>query len=85
VNASFEAYPASTATSRTLIRLVTKRYAPRSSSTRRRKRAGLTAETDGQARVALVAGATRGAGHAIAIELARTGLFPPARFSDEHR
>ena len=35
----------------------------------------MTAETNDQARVALVAGATRGAGRAIAIELARTGLF----------
>jgi NAD(P)-dependent dehydrogenase (short-subunit alcohol dehydrogenase family) len=35
----------------------------------------MTAETDGGVRVALVAGATRGAGRAIAVELARTGLF----------
>jgi NAD(P)-dependent dehydrogenase (short-subunit alcohol dehydrogenase family) len=35
----------------------------------------LSAAADGSARVALVAGATRGAGRAIAIELARAGLF----------
>ena len=35
----------------------------------------MTAGTDGDLRVALVAGATRGAGRAIAVELARTGLF----------
>lgn len=35
----------------------------------------MTAETKDRARVALVAGATRGAGRAIAIELARKGLF----------
>jgi NAD(P)-dependent dehydrogenase (short-subunit alcohol dehydrogenase family) len=35
----------------------------------------MTAETKDRARVALVAGATRGAGRAIAIELARAGLF----------
>ena len=35
----------------------------------------MTAETHDRARVALVAGATRGAGRAIAIELARTGVF----------
>jgi NAD(P)-dependent dehydrogenase (short-subunit alcohol dehydrogenase family) len=35
----------------------------------------VTAEPDGEARIALVAGATRGAGRAIAIELARAGLF----------
>ncbi len=35
----------------------------------------MTAETDGEVRVALVAGATRGAGRAIAVELARTGWF----------
>jgi NAD(P)-dependent dehydrogenase (short-subunit alcohol dehydrogenase family) len=36
---------------------------------------GVTAEPDGEMRIALVAGATRGAGRAIAIELARAGLF----------
>jgi len=35
----------------------------------------MNAETDGETRVALVAGATRGAGRAIAVELARAGLF----------
>jgi NAD(P)-dependent dehydrogenase (short-subunit alcohol dehydrogenase family) len=35
----------------------------------------MTAATDGHVRVALVAGATRGAGRAIAVELARTGSF----------
>jgi NAD(P)-dependent dehydrogenase (short-subunit alcohol dehydrogenase family) len=35
----------------------------------------MAAATDGAARVALVAGATRGAGRAIAVELARAGLF----------
>jgi NAD(P)-dependent dehydrogenase (short-subunit alcohol dehydrogenase family) len=35
----------------------------------------VTAEPDGEVRIALVAGATRGAGRAIAIELARAGLF----------
>jgi NAD(P)-dependent dehydrogenase (short-subunit alcohol dehydrogenase family) len=35
----------------------------------------MAAEADGDMRVALVAGATRGAGRAIAVELARTGLF----------
>jgi NAD(P)-dependent dehydrogenase (short-subunit alcohol dehydrogenase family) len=35
----------------------------------------MTAETKDKARVALVAGATRGAGRAIAVELARAGLF----------
>lgn len=35
----------------------------------------MTAEPDGEARSSLVAGATRGAGRAIAIELARAGLF----------
>jgi NAD(P)-dependent dehydrogenase (short-subunit alcohol dehydrogenase family) len=35
----------------------------------------MTAEAEGEARVALVAGATRGAGRAIAVELARAGLF----------
>jgi NAD(P)-dependent dehydrogenase (short-subunit alcohol dehydrogenase family) len=35
----------------------------------------VTVEPDGEVRVALVAGATRGAGRAIAIELARAGLF----------
>jgi NAD(P)-dependent dehydrogenase (short-subunit alcohol dehydrogenase family) len=35
----------------------------------------MTAETSGRAPVALVAGATRGAGRAIATELARSGLF----------
>jgi NAD(P)-dependent dehydrogenase (short-subunit alcohol dehydrogenase family) len=35
----------------------------------------VTVEPDGEARIALVAGATRGAGRAIAIELARAGLF----------
>ncbi len=35
----------------------------------------MTAQTDGNLRVALVAGATRGAGRAIAVELARAGLF----------
>jgi NAD(P)-dependent dehydrogenase (short-subunit alcohol dehydrogenase family) len=35
----------------------------------------MTAETDGAPRVALVAGATRGAGRAIAVELARAGFF----------
>jgi NAD(P)-dependent dehydrogenase (short-subunit alcohol dehydrogenase family) len=35
----------------------------------------MTAETDGDLRVALVAGATRGAGRAIAVELARAGFF----------
>jgi NAD(P)-dependent dehydrogenase (short-subunit alcohol dehydrogenase family) len=35
----------------------------------------MTAQTDGDIRVALVAGATRGAGRAIAVELARAGFF----------
>jgi NAD(P)-dependent dehydrogenase (short-subunit alcohol dehydrogenase family) len=35
----------------------------------------MTAETEAGVRVALVAGATRGAGRAIAVELARAGLF----------
>ena len=35
----------------------------------------MTAATDRDVRVALVAGATRGAGRAIAVELARAGLF----------
>lgn len=35
----------------------------------------MTAQADGEVRIALVAGATRGAGRAIAVELARTGLF----------
>jgi NAD(P)-dependent dehydrogenase (short-subunit alcohol dehydrogenase family) len=35
----------------------------------------MTAESEEQMRVALVAGATRGAGRAIAVELARAGLF----------
>jgi NAD(P)-dependent dehydrogenase (short-subunit alcohol dehydrogenase family) len=35
----------------------------------------VTVEPDGEARVALVAGATRGAGRAIAIELGRAGFF----------
>ena len=35
----------------------------------------VTVEPGGEARIALVAGATRGAGRAIAIELARAGLF----------
>jgi NAD(P)-dependent dehydrogenase (short-subunit alcohol dehydrogenase family) len=35
----------------------------------------VTVEPDGEVRIALVAGATRGAGRAIAIELARAGLF----------
>jgi NAD(P)-dependent dehydrogenase (short-subunit alcohol dehydrogenase family) len=35
----------------------------------------MTARADRQAPVALVAGATRGAGRAIAVELARTGIF----------
>jgi NAD(P)-dependent dehydrogenase (short-subunit alcohol dehydrogenase family) len=35
----------------------------------------MTAATDGHVRVALVAGATRGAGRAIAVELARAGSF----------
>jgi NAD(P)-dependent dehydrogenase (short-subunit alcohol dehydrogenase family) len=35
----------------------------------------MTVEPDGEVRVALVAGATRGAGRAIAVELARAGLF----------
>jgi NAD(P)-dependent dehydrogenase (short-subunit alcohol dehydrogenase family) len=35
----------------------------------------MVTEAESEARVALVAGATRGAGRAIAVELARTGLF----------